>query len=84
MCRYTDFRVGVKESPGREKRRAPRGEGLEWKSERVRWVYSGQRDLERVWQERRARGGRGAVRAEDLPDAKGGATSAFLEGHSGL
>lgn len=45
-CAGTQTRVGSERESGCREKESTQGEGLEWKSERVRWVYSGQQDLE--------------------------------------
>lgn len=39
-------RVRSEREPGCREKESIQGEGLEWKSERVKWVHSGQQDLE--------------------------------------
>lgn len=38
--------VGTEREPGCREKESVQGEDLEWKSERVKWVHSGQQDLE--------------------------------------
>lgn len=81
----TQTQVRSERESGCREKKSIQGEGLEWKSERVRWVHSGQQDLEGL-AGAEARGGRGRLefRAEDLSDAKERRNISFSEGHSGL
>ena len=56
----TQTQVRSERESGCREKKSIQGEGLEWKSERVRWVHSGQQDLEGL-AGAEARGGRGRL-----------------------